>query len=133
LATGEHRFRFCSTAHMPHGWDAGVLFEETQHTLFCSDLFFHTGDVEPLTSADIVGRARASLAEMENGPLAGAIPYTPQIEGILGNLAILKPRTLATMHGSSFAGDGEKALHDLTGVLRDLLGPAARTTTGSGL
>ena len=31
---------------LPHGWDAGVLFEETQKTLFCSDLFHQTGDVE---------------------------------------------------------------------------------------
>lgn len=30
-----------------HGWDAGVLFEETRKTLFCSDLFDHFGDVAP--------------------------------------------------------------------------------------
>src|SRR4030095_14246111 len=23
LATGKYRFRFCSTAHIPHGWDGG--------------------------------------------------------------------------------------------------------------
>ena len=122
LATGKYRFRFCSTAHLPHGWDAGVLFEETQRTLFCSDLFFHTGDVEPLTESDIVGRARASLADMENGPLAGSVPYTPYTDRIMTNLASLKPRTLATMHGSSFVGDGEKAFRDMAGVLKELLG-----------
>jgi flavorubredoxin len=129
LATGKYRFRFCSTAHMPHGWDAGVLFEETQRILFCSDLFFHTGDVEPLTERDIVGRAHAALAELENGPLAGSVPYTPLTDKILGNLAALKPRTLATMHGSSFVGDGEKALHDLAGVLKELLSNANGTAT----
>src|ERR1700704_1827312 len=30
LLTGRYRLRFCSTAHLPHGWDAGVFFEETQ-------------------------------------------------------------------------------------------------------
>jgi len=125
LATGKHRLRFCSTAHMPHGWDAGVLFEETNRTLFCSDLLLHFGDVEPLTQTDIVGRARAALAEMEKGPLAGFVPYTPLTDSILESLAVLKPRTLATMHGSSFMGDGEKALSDLKVVLRDLLSGAA--------
>src|SRR5690349_20751510 len=39
LVTGRHRFRFIPTPHVPHGWDSGVLFEETGRTLFCSDLF----------------------------------------------------------------------------------------------
>ena len=47
--TGKYCFRYCQTPHLPHGWDAGVLFEETQKTLFCSDLFHQAGDVEPLT------------------------------------------------------------------------------------
>src|SRR5581483_10609241 len=55
LSTGKYRFRYCQTPHLPHGWDAGALFEETQKTLFCSDLFHQTGDVEPLTSEDVVG------------------------------------------------------------------------------
>src|SRR5581483_6542098 len=28
FATGKYRLRFCQTPHLPHGWDAGVLFEE---------------------------------------------------------------------------------------------------------
>jgi hypothetical protein len=39
LSTGKYRFRFYRSPHIPHGWDAGVLFEETRKTLFCSDLF----------------------------------------------------------------------------------------------
>ena len=39
FATGNYRFRYCQTPHLPHGWDAGVLFEDTQKTLLCSDLF----------------------------------------------------------------------------------------------
>ncbi|MGH7790803.1 MAG: MBL fold metallo-hydrolase, partial [Thermodesulfobacteriota bacterium] len=76
LTTGKYRFRFCSTAHLPHGWDAGVMFEETNRTLLCSDLFFHLGDVEPLTESDIVGRSRKALLNMQKTPFAYSMPYT---------------------------------------------------------
>jgi flavorubredoxin len=131
LATGKHRFRFCSTAHIPHGWDGGMLFEETQRTLLCSDLFLHFGDVEALTTSDIVGRAHASLAEMEKGPLAGFVPYTPHTASIMARLGSLKPRTLATMHGSSFVGDGQKAFEDMAGVLKEVLGGPAGSASAA--
>ena len=46
FATGKYTFRMCRTPHLPHGWDASVLFEETQKTLLCSDLFHQVGDVD---------------------------------------------------------------------------------------
>ena len=49
LSTGQYRFRFHRTPHLPHGWDAGLLFEETRRTLFCSDLFHQFGDVAAVT------------------------------------------------------------------------------------
>jgi flavorubredoxin len=122
IATGRYRFRFCSTAHLPHGWDAGVLFEETRGTLLCSDLFHHVGDVEPVTESDIVGRSHAAMTEYQKGPLADYVPYTPLTARILEKLAALKPVTLATMHGSSFRGDGARALRDLEAVLRETFG-----------
>ena len=45
VKTGSHSFRFKATPHLPHGWDAGFLFEETTKTLLCSDLLGHSGDV----------------------------------------------------------------------------------------
>jgi hypothetical protein len=39
-------------------------------------------------------------------------------------LAELQPRTLAIMHGSTYVGDGERALHELNGVLREIFGEA---------
>ena len=122
LNTGKYRFRFCSTAHLPHGWDAGLLFEETQRTLFCSDLFHHNGNVEPLTESDLSDRVRAAMRQMQASPLADYIPYTPKTDGILKKLADLKPKTLAIMHGSSFAGDGEHALRQLSVPMRDVFG-----------
>jgi hypothetical protein len=99
-----------------------VLFEETRRTLFCSALFFYTGDVQPLTESDIVSRARASLLELENGPLAGSVPYTPQTAGIMTRLGSLKPHSLATMHGSSCVGDGQQASKDMAVALKEMFG-----------
>jgi hypothetical protein len=113
LPTGRYRFRYCPTPHLPHGWDAGMLFEETERTLLCSDLFFHDGNVEPLMQGSPVERALAALLRRQGGPLADAIPYTAQTGQLLHGLADLQPRTLAVAHGSSFAGDGAQALREL--------------------
>jgi flavorubredoxin len=86
LAIGRRRLRFLSTPHVPHGWDAGLFFEETDRTLFCSDLFFHGGDPEPLTESDIVGRARVAILE-GSGPDAET-PFTLYTDC----LAALRPR-----------------------------------------
>src|SRR6516165_212585 len=37
LPTGRRRLRFLATPHVPHGWDAGLFFEESERTLLCSD------------------------------------------------------------------------------------------------
>jgi flavorubredoxin len=121
LATGKYRFRFCSTAQLPHGWDAGLFFEETQRTLLCSDLFHQNGNVEAITEADLSERVRAAMSQMQAGPLANYIPYSPRTGAILHRLAELKPKTLAIMHGSSYSGDGERALRDLAVAMRDVL------------
>ena len=122
LETGNYRFRFCSTAQLPHGWDAGLLFEESQRTLFCSDLFHHNGDVKALTEDDLTERVRDAMSLMQAGPLANYIPYTARTDAILHGLADLNPQTLAVMHGSSFSGDGAGALRSLAGVMREVLG-----------
>jgi hypothetical protein len=122
LETGKHRFRFVSSPHIPHGWDAGLLFEETRGTLLCSDLFHHFGNVEALSGADLVGRTRDAMTILAQGPLAGYMPYTPKTEGVLRQLSALKPKTLAVMHGSSFQGDCEQALCDLASVIQAAFG-----------
>jgi len=123
FSTGTHRFRYCHTPHLPHGWDSGVLFEETQKTLFCSDLFHQAGDVEPLTSGDVVSRTDEALRQYQAGILAEYMPYIPLTDQNLKKLAAFKPTTLAIMHGSSFTGDCARALDDLNVVLRTVFGP----------
>lgn len=119
LCTGKHRYRFYPSPHIPHGWDAGVMFEETQKTLFCSDLFHHFGDVAPLTSSELIGPTRQAMQRMQQGPLTGYMPYTRATEGVLRSLAELRPETLAVMHGSSYRGQGDRQLTDLAGAIKE--------------
>ncbi len=96
-----------------------MLFEETERTLLCSDLFFHYGNVEALTSTDLVERVVAAMHQRQGGPLDDSVPYTTMTEPLLSGLADLKPKTLAVAHGSSFVGNGEQALRDLHAALRE--------------
>ena len=121
LVTGKCRFKFLQTPHVPHAWDAGHLFEENSGTLLCSDLFHQSGDVEAVTSSDIVGRFKETLIEYQKGPFANYLPYTTKTEKILRRLAELKPKTIAPMHGSTYVGDGQSAIHDLAQVMKDVL------------
>jgi flavorubredoxin len=122
LRTGRYRFRFRQTPHVPHNWEASLLFEEVTRTLLCSDLFSHEGDVEPMTESDVVEPAKRSLIEGQKGPFANAYPYTPLTEPILQGLADLQPKRLALMHGPAFLGDGARALRDLADIMREALG-----------
>jgi flavorubredoxin len=122
LKTGAYRFRYQQTPHVPHNWEAGLLFEEVTRTLLCSDLFTHEGDVEPMTKTDVVDRAKQALLAGKKGPFADPYPYTPLTEPILHGLAQLLPAQLALMHGSVFVGDGGQALRDLAIVMREVLG-----------
>jgi len=120
IETGRHRFRYITSPHLPHGWDAGVMFEETNRTLLCSDLFHHFGDLPAVTDRDILGRVQDAMRKLQSGPLIGYMPYTCHTEPLLRRLAELQPRTLAVMHGSSYTGDGGQALSDLAGLVRSV-------------
>jgi Uncharacterized flavoproteins len=122
LKTGKYLVRFRQTPHVPHNWEASLLFEEVTRTLLCSDLFTHEGDVEAVTESDVVERAQRSLTEGQKGPFANAYPYTPLTEPTLQGLADLQPKRLALMHGSTFVGDGGQALRDLAIIMREVLG-----------
>jgi flavorubredoxin len=124
LALGRHRLRFLATPHVPHGWDAGLFFEESERTLLCSDLFFQPGDPAPLSEADLMPAVSEALRAGAQGPLANDVPYTPYTDATLRRLAALAPRTLAIMHGSSYRGDGQRALLALAALLKAELGAA---------
>jgi flavorubredoxin len=125
LATGRHQFQWIPTPHLPHGWDAGMLFETRDRILFCSDLFHQIGDLPPVTSDDVVGRYGDAIATMQQHPvLMDYMPFTPQTRRRLNELAALEPKMLAAMHGSSFIGDGAAALRAAADVMEQHLGAA---------
>ena len=114
LADGEtielgrgKRISYIDTPHTPHGWDAGLLYEESTGTLFCGDLFTQLGNDTALTERDIVGPAIAAEDMFQSSCL------NPQMGATIRGLAELKPRTMALMHGPSFSGDGAAALRAL--------------------
>ena len=115
LDLGGRRVRRLDTPHVPHCWDAGLLYEEVTGTLFTSDLFTHVGDPTALTDGDILGPAMAAEATF------GYTAVTPTTGTTIRRLAKLRPRTLAVMHGSSFAGDAAPVLESLAGFYDDLL------------
>jgi flavorubredoxin len=101
---GGRVLRSIPTPHVPHGWDAHVMFEDSTRTLFCGDLFTHVGDGPAVTGDDVVGPAMAAEE------MFGATCLTPATAPTIRGLADLEPATLAIMHGSSYSDDAGKAL-----------------------
>ncbi|HYD07129.1 MAG TPA: MBL fold metallo-hydrolase [Reyranella sp.] len=104
---GGKKVRWLDTPHVPHNWDAGLVYEETTGTLFSSDLFTQMGPCPATTTGDIVD---AAIATEKAIPF---MPSTPQAEPTLRRLAALAPKTIALMHGPTFQGDGAAALNAL--------------------
>ena len=113
LETGSHKYRLIETKHLPHCWDASMMFDEAGRTLFCSDLFGHGGDVAPLIHDGLIDLTTEYNKAQQQGPMSRSVPITAETRPILEGLADLAPTTLACMHGSSFSGDGGMALRDL--------------------
>lgn len=112
---GGKKVRFVTTAHVPHGWDSGVVFEETTGTLLCGDLFTQNGKSEATTGKDIVSPAFAA----EDTYSATAL--TPSTAPAIRRLAGLKPAAMALMHGPAYTGDCVKALNDLAAGYKERL------------
>jgi flavorubredoxin len=112
LVIGKKTLRWSDTPHVPHGWDAGLLFETTTRTLFCGDLFTQPGAAhDPVTTGDVLGASeplRAAMGYYSNPRAATAV---------LEKLAAAEPRLLACMHGAAFGGDGAAALRALGAAL----------------
>jgi flavorubredoxin len=118
ITDGKRRIRFIATPHVPHGWESGLIFEETSGVLFCGDLFTQLG-AEATTEGDIV--APAIAAEL----VFHATSLGPATAPTLRRLAGLAPRTLALMHGPTFHGDGASMLERLADYYESELAAAA--------
>ncbi len=122
IELGGKRVRHLETPHVPHAWEARLLYEETTDTLLCGDLFTQLGNGPALTTDDLV--EPAMVAER-------AFRYTslgPSIAPTLRRLADLEPGKLALMHGPSWTGDGGTQLRALANSYETLVEEAAATT-----
>ncbi|MGW2185839.1 MBL fold metallo-hydrolase [Streptomyces sp. NPDC001719] len=113
LDLGGKRVRRLETPHVPHGWDAGLMYEETTGTLLCGDLFTRIGDAPALTESEIVGPALAAE------DVFGASCLTADTAPTMRELAALEPTTLGLMHGPSYAGNCGQALRDLAAAYEE--------------
>jgi flavorubredoxin len=104
---GGHVVRWIDTPHLPHGWEAGVLYDSTTKTLFCGDLFTRTGKYAATSDADIVEPAAAAE------DMFHAYTLAPGSAERVRALADLDVETLALMHGPAFRGDCKQALFGL--------------------
>ncbi len=107
LDLGGKRVRYLATPHVPHCWDAGVLYEETTRTLLCGDLFTAVGRHPAISTADPVGPALAAE------DIFHATALTPTTALSIRRLAEFAPASLALMHGPAYHGDCTAALSAL--------------------
>ncbi|MDT8383312.1 MAG: MBL fold metallo-hydrolase [Gammaproteobacteria bacterium] len=109
LDLGRHALRWFDTPHLPHGWECGLMFDDTTRTLMCGDLFTQGGEgKEALVESDILGPSEAFRGAMDY------YAHTPNTELMLERLAQQSPATLACMHGSAWRGDGAALLRALS-------------------
>jgi flavorubredoxin len=112
LRLGRHVVQWHDTPHLPHSWESGLMTETSTSTFLCGDLLTHAGaDVAPVTESDVLGPSEQLRAAM------GYYSHPAEAAAMIRRLALLKPRTLALMHGSSWKGDGGKLLEALADVL----------------
>jgi flavorubredoxin len=125
LVLGGHRMRWFDTPHMPHGWECGLMMDESTRTFFCGDLFTQGGAGEKaLVETDILGPSEAFRAPMDY------FAHAPDTTAILERLAAQNPQTLACMHGSAWRGDGAMLLRGLARALAGKTAMAAGTLPG---
>lgn len=82
-----------------HYWDSMLIYDETDRTLFTSDLFLQPGDREPITSED------RSAEVVEFCRFSGLLPSQKHVEKVLDRIEPLAVDTIACHHGSVLTGD----------------------------
>jgi flavorubredoxin len=112
LQLGTHKLRWFDTPHLPHGWEAGLMFDDSTRTLLCGDLFTQGGDGKTaLTESEILSPSEGFRGAMDY------YAHAPNTHAMLERLAQTAPTTLAVMHGSAYRGDGAALLRALAGTL----------------
>ncbi len=124
FSIGGRRMTWLYTPHVPHGWDCGILFDQSTKTLLCGDLFTQPGsNPPPVTESETLTASEGMRGMMDY--YAHAINTTP----ILERLANLRPSTLASQHGSAYRGDGAALLRELAASIEKATNSQAVAST----
>jgi flavorubredoxin len=112
FSIGGRRLKWLYTPHVPHGWDCGILFDETTKTLLCGDLFTQAGaDMPPVTESEILTASEGMRGMLDY------YAHATSTSAILERLANLQPSLLACQHGSAYRGDGAAQLRQLASTI----------------
>jgi len=112
FSIGGRRMKWMYTPHIPHGWDCGILFDDSTGTLLCGDLFTQAGsDMPPVTESEILTASEGMRGMMDYYAHAASSAVTFE------RLANLNPGMLACQHGSAYRGDGAALLRELAATL----------------
>ena len=125
LDVGGHALQWLDTPHVPHSWEAGLLYDTATRTLLCGDLFSLWGRYPTSTDDDIAARAIAD----EDSSWMSLAPSSP---ATLRRLAALEIDTLAPMHGPAYVGDCRRALLALADDFQHRIESATDATQTSG-
>ena len=97
LDVGGHELQWLDTPHVPHGWEAGLLYDATTRTRLCGDLFSLWGQFPPATDELI---AATAIADDDSSWMFLA----PSSPATLSRLATLDIDTFAPVHGPAYSG-----------------------------
>jgi flavorubredoxin len=100
LTTGSKKLRFFLTPYV-HAWDSLLAVEETQGTLFSSDLFIQPGHGKAFTDEDL------SEQMVDLYKRIGLMPSMGHIRSALDKVNDLDIKTIACHHGSVLTGNLE--------------------------
>ena len=100
LVTGSKKLKFFLTPYV-HAWDSLLAVEETQRTLFSSDLFIQPGHGRAFTDEDL------SEQMVDLYKRIGLMPSMGHIRAALAKMKDLDIRTIACHHGSVLTGNLE--------------------------
>jgi len=112
FSIGSRRMKWLYTPHVPHGWDCGILFDQSSKTLFCGDLFTQPGaDMPPVTESEVLTASEGMRGMMDY------YAHATSTSAILERLAGLNASMLACQHGSAYRGDSAALLRELATVI----------------
>lgn len=96
--------RWIDTPHVPHAWEAGIVYDEASRTLLCGDLFTRAGSYPAQSEGDLLAPAIEAEERLHYSS------HAPWSGDTCRRLAELDIATLALMHGPVYTGDCRAAL-----------------------